>query len=71
MWVKPSMEKQLARFLRLKRGEATFAAFSKRLGIPASTLCRLEQAQQSISLGKLECILRRLNCALSDVFPGW
>ncbi len=65
-----SLEQQLADFLRKKRGEETYAAFSRRTGLPASTLFRLEQAQQSVSLGKLEQLLRRLKVKLKDVFPG-
>ena len=66
--VRDSLEKQLAAFLRKKRGEMTFAQFSQKLGLPTSTLHRLEQCQQSITLGRLQQIMQRLKCGLSDIF---
>ncbi len=47
----------------------TFARFSKKLGLPPSTLHRLEQGGQSITLRGLEQIMRRLKCRLGDIFP--
>jgi DNA-binding Xre family transcriptional regulator len=35
----------------------------------SSTLFRLENQQQSVTLGRLEQILERLKCKLGDVFP--
>jgi transcriptional regulator with XRE-family HTH domain len=66
--VRSSLERQLGTFLRKKRGEQTFAQFARKLGIPPSTLHRLENGEQSITLGKLEQVMRRLNCKLSDIF---
>lgn len=66
--MRDSLEKQLAAFLRKKRGDMTFAQFSKKLGLPASTLHRLEQCQQSITLGRLQQIMSRLKCGLADIF---
>jgi len=64
-----SLEKQLSRFLRAQRGEMTFADFSRKLGLPPSTLHRLEQCQQSITLRGLQQIMKRLKCGLQDIFP--
>jgi DNA-binding Xre family transcriptional regulator len=66
--VRDTLERQLALFLRKKRGDMTFAQFSKKLGLPVSTLHRLEQCQQSITLGRLQQIMARLKCDLSDIF---
>ncbi len=65
-----SLEDQLARFLRERRGEMTYAQFSRKLGFPPSTPHRLEQGSQSITLRGLQQILRKLKCGLADVFPG-
>jgi transcriptional regulator with XRE-family HTH domain len=67
--VSASLENQLGRFLRARRGEMTFARFSKKLGLPPSTLHRLEQGAQSITLRGLQQIMRRLKCGLQDIFP--
>jgi transcriptional regulator with XRE-family HTH domain len=64
-----SLEEQLARFLKERRGEMTYAQFSRKLGFPPSTLHRLEQGSQSITLRGLQQILRKLKCGLADVFP--
>jgi DNA-binding Xre family transcriptional regulator len=66
--VRNTLERQLASFLRKKRGDMTFAQFSKKIGLPVSTLHRLEQCQQSITLGRLQQIMTRLKCKLSDIF---
>jgi hypothetical protein len=39
------------------------------LRFAASTLCRLEIAEQSVTLGKLDNILKRLKAGTTDVFP--
>lgn len=62
------LDKQLAEFLRRSRGEMTFAQFSRKVGLPPSTLYRLERGEQSITLGRLQRVLDRLKCRLSDVF---
>lgn len=64
-----SLENQLARFLKERRGEQTYAQFSRKLGLPPSTLHRLEQGSQSITLRGLQQILRKLKCGLAEVFP--
>ncbi len=64
-----SLESQLARFLKERRGERTYARFARKLGLPPSTLHRLEQGSQSITLRGLQQILRKLKCGLAEVFP--
>jgi transcriptional regulator with XRE-family HTH domain len=65
-----SLERQLAAFLRRKRGGLSYAKFSQRLGLPPSTLHRLEMCEQSITLRRLQQIMKRLNCSLKDIFPA-
>lgn len=55
-------------FLRKKRGQQTFAEFGRKLGLPPSTLYRIENGRQSITLGKLEQIMHRLKSSLRDIF---
>lgn len=62
------LDKQLAQFLRKRRGEMTFAEFSRLTGLPPSTLYRLERCEQSVTLGRLHQIMTRLKCGLGDVF---
>ena len=66
--VAKSFDQQFARFLRKQRGDLTYSQFARKLGIAASTLFRLEHATQSVTLGKMEEILKRLKLKASDVF---
>ena len=59
---------KLAKFLRVKRGDLTYQQFSIKMGLPASTLHRLETCDQSATLGKLEYICKRLKCSIADIF---
>lgn len=67
--VRNVLEKELASFLREKRGRQTFAQFSKKIGLRQSTLHRLEQCQQSLTLKNLHLIMERTNSTLADIFP--
>lgn len=66
--MRAGLDRQLAEFLKKRRGELTYAQFARKLGITPSTLFRLENQQQSITLGRLEQVLGRLKCSLKDVF---
>ena len=63
-----SLDKKLAVFLKKARGEMTYAQFSKKTGLPPSTLHRLENGQQSITLGRLQQVMDRLKVSLKEVF---
>jgi transcriptional regulator with XRE-family HTH domain len=65
----PSKLDQLfAAFLKKQRGDRTFAQFSKETGLNASTLFRIERGEQSITLGRLNAVMKRLNVSLEEVF---
>jgi transcriptional regulator with XRE-family HTH domain len=66
--VPSALDKKLASFLRKQRGEQTFAQFSRKLGLPRSTIFRLEHCEQSVTLGRLQQIMDRLKCSLWDIF---
>jgi len=61
-------ERQLANFLRKARGDETFRAFAKKLGISASSLQRLEQAEQNVTLRMVRQITSRLDAPIRDIF---
>jgi predicted transcriptional regulator len=64
------LDRKLAKFLKEQRGEMTFAQFSRVTGLPRSTLFRLENCEQSITLGRLSQLMDRLKVDLEDVFGG-
>jgi DNA-binding Xre family transcriptional regulator len=63
------LAKQLAAFLKRKRGNLTYAQFARKTGISDSTLHRLEMAEQNVTLKTIEQITQRLKCKVSDIFP--
>lgn len=67
--VRGKLEKHLGQFLRKKRGDMTFAEFSRKTGLPPSTLHRLERGEQSLTLGRLQQLMLRLRVRLADIFP--
>jgi DNA-binding Xre family transcriptional regulator len=62
------LAKQLAAFLRKRRGNLTFQQFSRKTGISDSTLHRLELGEQNITLNTLEQICDRLKYSIADIF---
>jgi DNA-binding XRE family transcriptional regulator len=58
----------MAMFLKQQRGQATFAAFAKKLGVARSTLHRLENGDQSATLEMVSQIIDRLKVKPSDIF---
>jgi transcriptional regulator with XRE-family HTH domain len=67
--VRRNLDRQLAQFLRAKRGTLSYAAFSKRVGISYTTLHRIERGEHHLTLNKLETVLNRLKIRLKDIFP--
>jgi transcriptional regulator with XRE-family HTH domain len=63
-----SLQKQLGRFLRQRRGRLSLPAFARKLGISSSSLQRIEMGEQNVTLKTLELLLKRLKCRWSDVF---
>lgn len=66
--MRDTLDQKLGQFLRKQRGTMTYVQFSRKTGLPPSTLHRLEHDQQSISLRGLEQLLRKLKCSLADIF---
>jgi transcriptional regulator with XRE-family HTH domain len=62
------MQKQLGEFLRKKRGNLSYPAFARKLGLSSSSLHRIEMGEQNVTLKTLEHLLKRLKCSLKDVF---
>jgi hypothetical protein len=62
------LDRALSAFLKKARGEMSFAEFERKTGVPSSTLHRVEMGEQSMTMGKLTTMLKRLNLSLEDVF---
>jgi DNA-binding Xre family transcriptional regulator len=66
--VRYRLRKELADFLKIRRGNLTFSDFSRKVGISSSTLQRIEMMQQNVSIDTLQQIVNRLRCRMSDIF---
>jgi DNA-binding Xre family transcriptional regulator len=66
--VRYELRKQLAEFLKKKRGDQTFAQFSRKIGLSDSTLQRIEMLEQNVTIDTLQHIVNRLRCKMSDIF---
>jgi transcriptional regulator with XRE-family HTH domain len=66
--VRARLRKDLAKFLKERRGNQTFSDFSRKVGISSSTLQRIEMGQQNVSIDTLQHIVNRLRCRMSDIF---
>src|SRR5579862_8517481 len=68
--VAASLQKQLGIFLRQKRGDMSYPAFARKVGISSSSLQRMEMGEQNVTLKTLEHLMKRLKCGIRDVFDG-
>ncbi len=66
--MKPSpYDERVSKFLREKRGSDTYRDFAPKLGLTRSTLHRLENMEQSITLAKLHAIALRLRTSVEEI----
>jgi transcriptional regulator with XRE-family HTH domain len=64
----PSLDKAFSQFLKLHRGNRSYASLAKELGIAESTLYRLINGGQSATLRGVENVLQKLSLSPSDIF---
>jgi len=60
-------DRKVADFLRRRRGNLTYREFAPTLGLTRSTLHRLENLEQSITLAKLHAIAQRLRTSIEEI----
>jgi transcriptional regulator with XRE-family HTH domain len=68
--VRRNFDRQLAAFLRKKRGALSYADFAKKTGLSHTTLYRIEHGEHRLTLSKLESVLNKLRIRLKDIFPN-
>jgi transcriptional regulator with XRE-family HTH domain len=66
--VRYQLRKELAEFLKKKRGEQTFTDFARKIGLSSSTLQRIEMMEQNVTIDTLQHIVNRLRCRVADIF---
>lgn len=63
----PNLRKNLADSLRAKRGAIAQDAFARAIGIHQSSVNRLEQGLQNVTIDTLQLLCDRLKCKASDL----
>lgn len=63
-----SSDRKISSKLTKLRGDETQMAFAKRLGISQSTLNRIENCEQSATVGLLDRLARKLNLKIVEFF---
>ena len=63
------LRKRISRFLVEQRGDETERAFAARIGISKSTLHRIENCEQNITIDTLEQLCQAFKCDIGDLFP--
>ena len=61
-------DRLLSDYLRKKRGDQTVRAFARKIGLTHGTLHRVENLQQSLTIGKLGQIMEKLDCSWEEIF---
>jgi transcriptional regulator with XRE-family HTH domain len=64
------LDRQLAAFLKNRRGGLSYADFSKKVGVSHTTLHRIERGEHRLTLSKLETVIEKLKVRLRDIFPN-
>jgi transcriptional regulator with XRE-family HTH domain len=61
-------DRLLSEYLRKTRGDQTVRAFARKVGLTHGTLHRIENLQQSLTIGKLGQIMEKLDCSWEEIF---
>jgi transcriptional regulator with XRE-family HTH domain len=61
-------DRLLSEYLRKTRGDQTVRAFARKIGLTHGTLHRIENLQQSLTIGKLGHIMEKLDCSWDEIF---
>jgi len=68
--VKKNYDAQLAKFIRKRRGELSYAKFGKLCGLAPMTILRIEKGEHHLTLNKLETVTTKFKIKLRDIFPN-
>lgn len=63
------LRERLAIFIREKRGDSTQREFARKIGVTQSTVMRIENRDQNITLKTLEILCHAFHADIGDLFP--
>lgn len=65
-----NLREKLAESLRARRGKMTQQAFARRVGLHQSSVNRIEQGLQNVTIDTLQVLCERLRCRASELLDG-
>lgn len=63
------LRQRLARFVKEKRGKTPQRVFARRIGVAQSTIMRIENEDQNVTLDTLESLCQAFHAEIADLFP--
>lgn len=63
------LRERLAKFIREKRGDIPQREFARKIGVTQSTVMRIENRDQNVTLKTLETLCRAFHSDIGDLFP--
>lgn len=63
------LRQRLARFIREKRGKTPQRVFARKIGVAQSTIMRIENEDQNVTLDTLESLCQVYHADIADLFP--
>ena len=63
------LRQRLALFIRSKRGNTPQRDFARKIGVAQSTIMRIENLDQNVTLDTLEQLCRTFHADIGDLFP--
>ncbi len=64
------LRRRLASYIRQKRGDTPQREFARKIGVAQSTIMRIENQDQNVTLTTLEALCRVFNVDVADLFPS-
>lgn len=63
-----TLDQSLSEFLKIQKGDGSYASLAEKIGIAESTVYRLIAREQSATLARVEQILRALGKSPQEIF---
>lgn len=64
------LRERLARFIREKRGDIPQREFARKIGVAQSTIMRIENLDQNVTIKTLESLCQTFHLDIGDLFPS-
>ncbi len=64
------LRQRLAKFIKEKRGNSSQRDFARKIGVSQSTVMRIENREQNVTLTTLEQLCKYYRVDVADLFPS-